>query len=124
MTRILVIEDDAHTQKIIKTKLYAAGYEVAIIGDGSGVLEYLTNNQVDLVILDLLLPLASGKELLITLRENVSTKYIPVIILTIKGLEKDVTELLSLGADDYVRKPFSPAELVARVQNLLRKPRE
>lgn len=100
-------------------KLSAAGYDVSVNHDGAGVPEYLASHHVDLVILDLILPKSSGKEILIALRQNALTRDLPVIILTIKGLEKDVTELLSLGADDYVRKPFSPRVLIARVQNLL-----
>jgi DNA-binding response OmpR family regulator len=122
MQKVLLVEDDLHIQNLAKSKLSSAGYEAVVFGDGTGVLKYVEANHVDLIILDLNLPIIGGKELLLALRRSEVSANVPVIILTIKGLEKDVTELLSLGANDYMRKPFSPSELVARVKALLRRP--
>lgn len=121
MQKILLVEDDLHVQNLAKTKLVSAGYDVVVFGDGTGVVKYVEANHIDLIILDLNLPIIGGKELLLALRRSEASADVPVIILTIKGLEKDVTELLSLGANDYVRKPFSPNELAARVKSLLRR---
>lgn len=123
MLKILLVEDDLHIQNLAKGKLLSGGYEVVVFGDGTGVLKYVEANHVDLIILDLNLPIIGGKELLLGLRRSEASADVPVIILTIKGLEKDVTELLSLGANDFMRKPFSPNELVARVKTLLRQSR-
>ena len=117
--RILVAEDDRSLQSLITFKLKNTGFEVHVVSNGAEALDFLTKNTVDLVLVDLMMPVKSGKEVLIALKKNDSTKNIPVVILTAKSLENEVIEGLSLGADDYIRKPFSPSELVARVRNVL-----
>ena len=117
--RILVAEDDRSIQSLITFKLKNTGFEVHAVSNGAEALDFLTKNTVDLVLVDLMMPVKSGKEVLIALKKNDSTKNIPVVILTAKSLENEVIEGLSLGADDYIRKPFSPSELVARVRNVL-----
>lgn len=117
--RILVAEDDRSLQSLITFKLKNTGFEVHVVSNGAEALDFLAKNTVDLVLVDLMMPVLSGKEVLIALKKNDSTKNIPVVILTAKSLENEVIEGLSLGADDYIRKPFSPSELVARVRNVL-----
>jgi DNA-binding response OmpR family regulator len=116
-SRILVVEDEATTKALIQYKLKNSGFEVASADDGTEALEFVAQHEVDLIILDLMMPLMSGSEFLVELRR--SGNRVPVIVLTARTLEKDIVEALSLGADDYVKKPFSPSELIARVRSLL-----
>jgi DNA-binding response OmpR family regulator len=116
---ILVIEDEPTTKALILYKLKNSGYAVDCVSDGTEGLDYLEKSTPDLIILDLMMPLMSGKEFLIIMRQNERYRNIPVIILTAKTLERDIVEGLSLGADDFVKKPFSPSELAARVRALL-----
>lgn len=117
--KILVAEDDKTLQSLVKFKLKSAGFEVTTADDGAEALEYLGRERPDLLIVDLMMPVMSGKELIVEMKKNSVTRDIPLIILTAKSLEKEVIEGFSLGADDYIKKPFSPSELVARVKNLL-----
>jgi DNA-binding response OmpR family regulator len=118
-TKVLIVEDEATTRSLIEYKLRNSGYQVHSVSDGSIALEYLRTATVDIIILDLMMPLMSGKETLVELRKDPLHKDTPVIILTARTLEEDIVEGLALGADDFVRKPFSPNELVARVKTLL-----
>lgn len=117
--KILVVEDDRSIQSLITYKLKNSGFEVIVAANGAEALEVLKNGPVDLVLADLMMPVMSGKEFLVAVKKNQSTKDIPVVILTAKTLENEVIEGLSLGADDYIKKPFSPSELLARVRNVL-----
>ncbi len=117
--KILVVEDDRSIQSLISYKLKNSGFEVFIAGNGAEGLELLKQTPVDLILADLMMPVMSGKEFLVAVKKDDKTKDIPVVILTAKTLENEVIEGLSLGADDYIKKPFSPAELVARVRNVL-----
>jgi DNA-binding response OmpR family regulator len=116
---ILVAEDDKTIQSLISFKLRGAGFKVSLVNNGAEAIEFLKRELPDLLIVDLMMPLVSGKELIVELKKNPITKTIPLIILTAKSLEKEVIEGFSLGADDYIKKPFSPSELVARVKNVL-----
>jgi DNA-binding response OmpR family regulator len=113
---ILVVEDEETTKSLIRYKLTNSGYQVVVASDGVEALNFLKTTTPDLIILDLMMPLMSGREFLISLRERNKYDDVPVIILSAKTLEKDVLEGLSIGADDFIKKPFSPSELVARVQ--------
>ncbi len=117
--KILVVEDDPGVQSVVCFKLRSSGFEVFTAEDGEEALEVLAKHRVDLALVDLVMPVMSGKELLVALKKNERTKDIPVVILTGKILENEVIEGLALGADDYIKKPFSPAELMARVHNVL-----
>lgn len=117
--RILVVEDEATTRSLIEYKLRNCGYHVDAVTDGTLALEYLSSNVPDMIILDLMMPLMSGTETLVELRKNERFRDTPVIILTARTKEEDIVELLALGADDFIKKPFSPAELVARVKTRL-----
>jgi DNA-binding response OmpR family regulator len=121
---ILVVEDEETTASLILYKLTNSGYQATIVRDGIQALESLKTSRPDLIILDLMMPLMSGREFLIALRKESEYAAIPVIILSARTLEKDVLEGLALGADDFMKKPFSPSELVARVKtHLARKTR-
>ena len=121
MTRrcILTIEDDEAIRRGIVDALEYAGYEVMQTGDGTEGLHWAVHRDYDLLLLDLVLPGTSGLEILQSVRESRPT--LPVIILTARGEEHDRVEGLRKGADDYVVKPFSVKELLARVEAVLRR---
>src|SRR5580692_2502050 len=118
-TRIVIIEDELPIRRGVVDALRASGYETADAGDGMRGLEEAVRHGVDLVLLDLLLPRRDGLELLYDLRRVRPT--LPVIILTARGTEDDRVRGLKMGADDYVVKPFSARELLARIEAVLRR---
>jgi DNA-binding response OmpR family regulator len=116
---ILVVDDEPNIREVVELYLRREGYEVEVASDGSAALRAIERKIPDLIVLDLMLPLLSGTQLTRTLREG---RYdIPIIMLTAKDEEADRVAGLELGADDYVTKPFSPKELVARVKAVLRR---
>jgi DNA-binding response OmpR family regulator len=117
--RIVVVEDEPAIRRGVADALRLTGYEVAEAGDGSVGLKEAQSGGVDLVLLDLMLPKIDGFQVLAELRRVCPTR--PVIILTAKGGEEDRVRGLKMGADDYVVKPFSARELVARVEAVLRR---
>ena len=118
-TCIAVIEDEAPIRRGVVDVLRASGYQVAEASDGHRGLEEANRPGIDLVLLDLLLPRLDGLEVLRQLRR--SRPALPVIILTARGTEEDRVRGLKMGADDYVVKPFSARELLARVEAVLRR---
>ena len=121
MKRALVVEDDPDIVELIDHYLKAEGFEVEALGDGRQALERLREGGHDVVILDLQLPGLDGLSLCAELRRDKRTRSLPVIMLTARGDEADRVVGLEVGADDYVVKPFSPKELVARVRALMRR---
>jgi len=120
---ILVVEDEAAIAELLAFNLREAGFRVAVSGDGEEAQTMISEAPPDLVILDWMLPYLSGLELCRRLRRRAATRGLPVIMLTARGEEEDRVRGLECGADDYVTKPFSPAELVARVRAVLRRTR-
>jgi two-component system, OmpR family, response regulator RegX3 len=118
MTRILIVEDEPAILDAVAYTLRGEGYEVEVAEDGERALEEARTQDYDLMILDLMLPKLSGTEILRRLRPE---SALPVIVLTAKTAEADRVLGLEIGADDYVTKPFSMAELVGRVRALLRR---
>jgi DNA-binding response OmpR family regulator len=118
--RIVVVEDEELIARSVAARLQAEGFEVETAADGPGGVELCRKLIPDLVVLDLMLPGIDGLEVMRRLRERESQR-VAVILLTAKGEESDRVVGLRLGADDYVVKPFSPAELVARVDAILRR---
>ena len=116
--RILVVDDEAMVRGLLKRLLTLEGYEVLEVEDGQAALEHVRKDPPDLILLDLMLPGRDGLDILGDLRR---TTDVPVILLTARGEEADRVVGLKLGADDYVVKPFSAAELSARVQSVLRR---
>lgn len=116
MKRILIIEDDRCIAELQKDYLEVAGFEVYVCSDGLEGLQVLRNNECDLLILDIMLPGIDGLDILRSMKED---KDIPVLLVSAKKEEIDKIKGLSLGADDYITKPFSPGELVARVKTHL-----
>lgn len=119
--KIVVIEDEVDILEVITYNLGREGYQVIASESGEDGLEKIGNSSPDLVILDLMLPEIDGIELCRKLKSDPLTQRIPVIMVTAKGEESDVVLGLGVGADDYVTKPFSPKELVARVKAVLRR---
>lgn len=120
MTRILIIEDDLKVAQSLELYLRAAGHTVVSVHDGVTGLEAAESGAYDLVILDLMLPGMYGMDVCRQLRES---SDVPVMMLTARTLEDDQIRGLELGADDYITKPFSPRQVVARVASLLRRNR-
>lgn len=116
--KILVADDDQLILKTLEHKLGKDGYEVIACKDGREAIEKISENKVDLIITDIMMPFASGLEILNSIRhsENADT---PVVILSGLGQENVVLEGFNLGADDYIVKPFSPNELSVRVKRIL-----
>lgn len=121
---VLVIEDEKNILELVKYNLEQEGYRVLTANCGDSGLDVARKQNPDLVILDLMLPEIDGIEICKTLKQNEKTLFIPIIMLTAKSQEADRVVGLELGADDYVTKPFSPRELMARVKAVLRRVHE
>jgi len=119
--RILIVEDDQDIAKLIAHYLQKAGYTSEIVADGGRALAMARETPPDLVILDLMLPGLNGLEVCRALRASDRTASLPIVMLTARGEESERILGLDSGADDYVVKPFSPNELMARVRALLRR---
>lgn len=116
--RILLVDDEPRVREVVANYLRRDGYRVQSAADGATARRYLSEFKPDLVVLDLMLPAVSGFELLAEIRRHGT---LPVILLTARAEEADRVAGLELGADDYVVKPFSPRELVARVRSVMRR---
>jgi two-component system, OmpR family, response regulator len=119
-TRILIVDDDAHIREVVQFALENAGLEVIEAGDGQKALELFSRSKPDLVILDITMPEMDGLAVCREIRKN---SDIPILFLSSRADEVDRVVGLEIGGDDYVTKPFSPRELVARVQVILKRAR-
>lgn len=120
-SRILVVEDEPDLAELVALNLRGAGHEVTVSLDGNTALAEIQRSQPDLVVLDVMLPDISGTEVCRRLRRSPQTVRLPVIMLTARSDEVDRVVGFEVGADDYVPKPFSPRELVLRVEAILRR---
>ncbi|MEY4718329.1 MAG: hypothetical protein RL563_947 [Pseudomonadota bacterium] len=118
---ILVVEDEDAIREMLTLVLEQVHFLVDAVANAEEALPLLTENQIDLVLLDWMLPGISGVELARRLKKDPSFKDLPIILLTARGEEEDKIRGLEIGADDYVTKPFSPKELVARIKAVLRR---
>ena len=118
MTKVLIVEDEESFSEALSFMLKREGYEVEVAGDGHKALELFDRNGADLLLLDLMLPGISGTEVCKHIRQK---SAVPIIMLTAKDGEVDKVVGLELGADDYITKPFSSRELLARVRAVLRR---
>ena len=121
--KIVLAEDEPQIARLIEFKLKKEGYQVTWKENGKEALEAIKAEEPDLVILDVMMPVMDGYEVLRRLKEDENLKSIPVIMLTARAQEKDVVKGIDMGAEDYITKPFHPAELLARVKRILAKPR-
>lgn len=119
--KILIIDDEIHIVELIKFNLENSGYEVDVSYDGLDGYLKIKQDKPNLVLLDWMLPNISGIDMLKKIRSDESLSNIPVIMLTAKNMERDKIEGLELGADDYITKPFSIKELLARISSVLRR---
>jgi len=118
--RVLIVEDNEHAAYLLRTLLERAGYSVIVSPDGRDALAKLASLEpVDLVMLDLMLPYVSGYQVLIEARQNPKWQRVPIVVVTARTLEMDAVRALETGANDFIRKPFSPEELVARVRRAI-----
>ncbi|HET8616565.1 MAG TPA: response regulator [Actinomycetales bacterium] len=123
MTTVLVADDDQDIRELVELKLSSAGFQVLTVRDGQAALDAVLERRPDLAVLDVMMPVLSGTDVLRALRLHAAgddgTPLTKVILLTAKAQEADVEVGFALGADDYVVKPFSPRELLSRVQAVL-----
>lgn len=120
---VLVVEDEMAIQQLVSYNLIKAGFHVTCADTGEEALEYLLNDDIDCLLLDLMLPGMSGLEVCESVKEKSRRNglHIPIIMLTAKGEEEDIITGLECGADDYITKPFSPKILIARIKAVLRR---
>ena len=118
MTKILIVEDESSFSEALSFLLGKEGYEVAVAATGTDAIKQFNENGADLILLDLMIPEVSGVEVCKTIR---TTSQVPIIMLTAKDSEIDKVVGLELGADDYVTKPYSSRELIARIKAVLRR---
>src|SRR5580704_14009349 len=116
--RILVVDDESQITRVLRTSLDAQGYDIRVANDGESALEIMKDFTPDLVITDLAMPRMNGIELCRRLRE---ISQVPILVLSVRGEERSKIEALDSGADDYITKPFSTGELLARVRAALRR---
>jgi len=121
MKRILVVDDEPDIVALVSYNLKKEGFGVSAVHEGGEALDIVKKKDFDLIILDLMLPGIHGMEVCRLLRSHQRTRDIPIIMLTAKGDEADRVRGLETGADDYIAKPFSPRELIARVKAVLRR---
>ncbi len=122
--KILIVEDEKDIVKMLEYNLKKEGFRTLSVHDGEDALDLANREHPDLVILDLMLPGIDGLEVCKTLKKESKTTSIPIIMLTAKSQESDKVIGLELGADDYMTKPFSPRELIARIKAVLRRIKE
>lgn len=119
MTKILIAEDERDIRELITFTLRYNGYDVVSARDGEEALELALKEYPDLVLLDIRMPRMNGYEVCRVIKESEATNHIPVVFISAKGQESEVQEGLDAGATDYILKPFSPDQLVARVKELI-----
>lgn len=119
--KVLVADDDVVVRELIVFRLEMSGYEVVEADDGEAAVRLAAEHRPDLVIMDVMMPALNGFEATAKLRAQPETARIPVLLLTAKAMEADVERGFAAGADDYIKKPFSPQELAAKIDALLRR---
>ena len=118
---ILVVEDEAHIRRVLEYNLKLDGFEVYLAEDGATGLKLARENRPDVILLDWLMPVMNGLQVLAELKTDSSTEHIPVFMLTAKGMLNDVTQAIEMGADDYITKPFNPIQLGKTIREKLEK---
>ena len=119
MARVLVVDDDPDVRRLVEMKLHLDGIDTVSATNGAEALEVLGTEQVDLVILDLMMPVMDGLEVCRRMQEDAVLTAVPVIMLTARAQADDIETGFETGATDYIVKPFSPRELLSRVRGVL-----
>ena len=119
MQTVLVCDDDELLVELLSHRLGSRGYSVAIASDGGAAVEQATKNRPDAIVLDMMMPVLDGQQVLRRLKADAATADIPIIMLTARRQERDIVGALELGADDYLVKPFIPEELMSRLARLM-----
>ena len=119
MARILIVEDEANIIKLITIRLQRLGHHISSADNGAAALEQVREIAPDLILLDVMIPVMNGFQVLQQLKADPATAQIPVLMLTARGHERDIVAGLEGGADDYIVKPFSFPELISRVSSAL-----
>jgi DNA-binding response OmpR family regulator len=117
--RILIADDDELLVRLVKHKLAARGYDVSEAADGERALYLIHQEKPDLIVLDAMMPVMDGFEVLRRVKKDPLTRAIPVVMLTARNQESDIVAALNIGAEDYLVKPFLPEELVLRIGKAL-----
>ncbi len=117
--KIMVVDDEPYIARVIKFKLEQEGYLVIAANDGQSGLQKIKEEKPDLILLDVMMPGLSGYEVCQKIKEDAELAGIPVVILTAKGQERDREQGLTMGASDYITKPFSPNRLLELVKNMI-----
>lgn len=118
MNKILLVDDEVNITNVLKAYFEKDGYMVYIANDGKQALDIFNNNELDLIILDLMMPFISGEDVCRRIRKS---SRIPIIMLTAKTTEESLIKGIDMGADDYITKPFKPREVVAKAKAVLRR---
>jgi DNA-binding response OmpR family regulator len=118
-SRVLVADDERDMLELVAFRLERSGYEIVRANDGEEALRFALEQRPDLAVLDVMMPKLNGYDVTREIRRHEQTRTMPVILLTARAQEADVTRGFEAGADDYLKKPFSPQELGARVQAIL-----
>jgi DNA-binding response OmpR family regulator len=118
--KILIMEDDEMTAELIEFLLKRQGHDIKVAPDGAQGEQLIQEWQPEIVVLDVLMPFVDGFTVLKNMRSEPRTEHIPVLMLTAKSAERDIVQALDIGANDYLVKPFQPAELLARINRLSR----
>ena len=121
--RVLVVEDDPVVRELIEWKLAAAGHEVLLAEDGAAGVERAKSHKPDVMVVDWMMPKLTGLEVCEAIRADDDLAHTPVLLLTARAQESDVERGYAAGVDDYLMKPFSPRELLTRVEALTRRSR-
>ena len=119
MASILIADDDPILVELVKFRLEGAGHSISVAQDGEDALEQISSNKPDLVVLDSMMPIVSGPEVLRAVKANPETSDIPIVMLTARKGEADVVAAIKSGAAEYLTKPFIPQELIVRIEKLL-----
>lgn len=122
--RVLIADDDSDIRELVRFKLEQAGHDLVAVEDGAKAWAWLEEHRPDLAVLDITMPGLSGIDVLKRLRADERLADLPVILLTARGQDRDVDDGLDAGADDYIVKPFSPRQLVGRIDAVLARPRD
>ncbi len=118
---ILIVEDETHIRRVLEYNLKLDGFEVYLAEDGATGMKLAHEKNPDVILLDWLMPVTNGMQVLAELKADSSTEHIPVFMLTAKGMISDVTQAIEMGADDYITKPFNPVQLGKTIREKLGK---